>query len=271
MPYPIEDKLVIGVASNALFDLKFEDAVFREKGLKAYNEHQNQNRQNPLKKGIAFPFIRRFLGINEVFPKEKPVEVVLLSRNSPETGLRIFNSIAEHKLDISRAGFTSGNPPFKYINAFNISLFLTTNGTDVEDAIKLDFPAGKVLDTKISDDEKDRELRVAFDFDGVIADDESESVYTSSGQLNIFHDYEKKHTSKPHNPGSLADFFKKLSNLQKLQNDSFGDHEPQNKILRTAIITARNAPAHERAIHTLESWGVSVDEMFLLGGIEKNT
>jgi len=139
-----------------------------------------------LKKGVAFPFIRRFLNINRIFPDKKPVEVVILSKNSPETGLRIFNSIREYELDISRAAFTSGRSPFEYIPAYNISLFLSTDETDVKKAIEKSYPAGRILKTNIHDDENDPELRLAFDFDGVLVDDSSEQFYQECGDLNEY-------------------------------------------------------------------------------------
>ncbi len=270
MPYPIDRKLVVGISSNALFDLKKEDKIFREEGLQAYKEHQIKYRNKTLKKGLAFPFVRRYLNINKVYDEEEPVEVVLLSKNSPETGIRIFNSIEEYELDISRAAFTSGDSPFEYIPPYNISLFLTTNDNDVENAISAGFPAGKIIQSNISDtDEDNLELRVAFDFDGVLIDDEAEKIYQETDQLSMFHENEVKKQEEPHNPGLLADFFQKLSFFQKVENKKKQDDPSYNKILKTSIVTSRNAPSHKRAINTLEEWGVSVDKMFLLGGIEK--
>ncbi|MET0636661.1 MAG: 5'-nucleotidase [Chitinophagaceae bacterium] len=269
MPYPIEKKLVVGVSSNALFDLEVEDRIFSEKGIEVYRQHQFANKDKALEKGLAFPFIRRFLHINKVYNKEIPVEVVLLSKNSPETGLRVFNSIKHHNLDISRAAFTSGRSPYPYIPAYNVSLFLSTDETDVLNAIHADHGAGRVIKTKMIDDEEDLELRVAFDFDGVIADDQAEKVFKESNQLELFHAHETKHVKTVHNPGPLADFFKKLSFFQRLETKKEAEDRAYKKILKTAIITARNAPSHERAINTLKEWGVTVDEMFLLGGIEK--
>ena len=125
MPYPIENKLVVAVSSNALFDLEKEDQLFNEEGIEVYRKFQYDNKEKTLDKGLAFPFIKRFLNINKVYIKEQPVEVVLLSKNSPESGLRIFNSIKAHNLDITRAAFTSGKSPYNYIPAYNISLFLS--------------------------------------------------------------------------------------------------------------------------------------------------
>lgn len=177
MAYPIHRKLVIAVASSALFDLKDSHSVFVERGEDAYRKFQRENKSQTLPKGVAFPFIRRFLNINKSYPDRMPVEVVLLSRNDPDTGQRVFNSIQSYGLDISRAGFLSGKSPYKYIPAFNVSLFLSANEDDVRKAIEAGFPAGTVIPSVVNDDENDRELRVAFDFDGVIADDEAESVF----------------------------------------------------------------------------------------------
>lgn len=271
MPYHIEKKLVVGVSSNALFDLELEDKIFLEEGVEKYRQHQFENKTKPLKGGIALPFIKRFLQINKVYSLEVPVEVVLLSKNSPETGIRIFNAIKEHNLDISRAAFTSGASPFKYIPAYNISLFLSTHEQDVLNAIEANYGAGKIIKTKVEDDDDDdMELRVAFDFDGVIADDQAEIIYAESGQLEMFHEHEQEHILETHNPGPLADFFKKLSFFQQLETKKELEDPKYKKIVKTAIITARNAPSHERAINTLKDWGVTVDEMFLLGGIEKS-
>ncbi len=269
MAYPIEKKLVVGVSSNALFNLEKEDEIFKSEGILAYNKYQEQNKKNVLNKGLAFPFIKRFLNINKVYKLEQPVEVVLMSKNSPESGIRIFNSIKEHGLNVSRAAFTSGNPHFHYIPAFNISLFLSVSDADVLSAIEAGYAAGKFLKTEVSDDDNDNELRVAFDFDGVIADDQAEKVYNNTKNLELFHQHEIENIEIAHAPGPLANFFQKLSFFQKLENKKYEENDKYKKILRTAIVTARNAPSHERAINTLKDWGVTVDEMFLLGGIEK--
>lgn len=268
MPYPLDQKLVIAVASSALFDLSESDKVFREEGEEKYREHQRLNIDNTFKKGVAFPFIRRFLNLNKSFPEIQPVEVVLLSKNDPDTGLRIFRSIDSHDLSISRAAFTSGSSPYSFIPAFNVSLFLSANPRDVLDAIEAGYPAGTVMHSEIEDDESDNELRVAFDFDGVLADDESESVFRK-GNLDSFHEHEVKNSETPHNPGLLSDLFKKLSIMQKLEIKKEQDNPEYERIIRTAIITARAAPAHERVVTTLRDWGVNADHTFFLGGIEK--
>ena len=269
MVYPIEKKLVVGISANALFDLKKEDIIFNKKGLDAYRKIQIENKDKILQKGVAFPFIKRLLHINDVYKEENPIEVVLLSKNSPETGIRIFNSIEHYHLDISRAVFMSGKSAYEYIPAFNICLFLSTNEIDVNLATESKFAAGRVLKSNIVDEDDDvTELRVAFDFDGVIADDEAEKVFKNKG-IEKFYEYESEHSKDALNPGPLAEFFTRLSFFQELESKKKMIDPNYKKILKTSIITARSAPAHERAVNTLKKWGVAVDEMFLLGGIEK--
>lgn len=269
MSYPIDKKLVIGITSGALFDLHESDKIFREQGEKAYRKYQEANIDNVLHKGVAFPFIRRFLNLNKIFPQRKPVEVVLLSRNSPETGLRVFHSIQHYGLDIIRAAFFSGKSPFEYIDAFNASLFLSANREDVTNAVRVGFPAGQVLETAVEDDENDNELRLAFDFDGVLIDDEAEKVYKQTGDLTKFHNLEITKIQEPHNPGPLNELIKKISFFQKLENKKQEEDPTYQKLLRTSIVTARNAPSHERMINTLKNWDIDIDEAFFLGGIEK--
>ncbi|PCH99832.1 MAG: 5'-nucleotidase [Zetaproteobacteria bacterium] len=268
MTFPIEKKLVIAVSSSALFDLSESDKVFREQGAKAYKTYQEQNLDKILGKGVAFPFVRRFLSINQKFPDEQPVEVVLLSRNSAVTGKRVFRSIEHHDLNITRAAFMEGKSPYPYIPAFNASLFLSAHEDDVLQAIAAGYPAGMVLPSKVTDDADDHELRIAFDFDGVIADDESEAVY-QGGELDKFVAHEVNNVQKPHNPGPLADLFKKLSYLQALEEQEEARDKSYQRMIRTIIITARSAPTHERVITTLENWGVSANETFFLGGMKK--
>ncbi|MBQ0747671.1 MAG: 5'-nucleotidase [Marinobacter sp.] len=269
MPYPIEDKLVIAVASSALFDLSESDHVFRTQGEKAYRKHQEAHLNVPLEKGVAFPFVRRFLSINQRFPDKSPVEVVLLSRNSAITGKRVFRSINHHALDITRAAFLEGKSPYPYIPAFNASLFLSKNESDVLQAIDYGHPAGTVLPSHVVDDEGDTELRIAFDFDGVIADDASEKVF-KAGTLEAFQEHETSRAHIPHSPGPLADLFRKLSHLQKLEDKAVDEDANYKRVLRTGIVTARNAPSHERVITTLEHWGVDANEVFFLGGMKKD-
>jgi 5'-nucleotidase len=269
MAFHIEQKLVIGVASSALFDLSESHRVYLEEGQEEYRHHQDRHLDVILGKGVAFPFIRRFLNINKCFPGQMPVEVVLLSRNSPETGLRVMRSIAHYGLDISRAAFMNGKSPYAYLPAFNASLFLSANEDDVRSAIAVDYPAGLVLPSRIADDEDDLELRVAFDFDGVLADDESETVFKRNNDVDEFHAHETLHMARPHQPGPLAALFRKLAMMQRLEERAQRRDPAYRKVVRIAIVTARNAPSHERVVTTLKSWGVSADETFFLGGMNK--
>lgn len=268
MAFQIENKLVIGVASSALFDLTGSHQVYLDSGPDEYRNFQEKNIDVILGKGVAFPFIRRFLNINKCFPRQTPVEVVLFSRNSPETGLRVMRSIAHYGLDISRAAFMTGTAPYPYLPAFNTSLFLSANEEDVKAAIEANYPAGLVLPSKIVDDDDDVELRVAFDFDGVIADDEAETVFKKNG-LDEFHAHEALHVARPHTPGPLADMFQKLALMQRMEERAQRRDPNYRKVLRIAIITARSAPSHERVVTTLKSWGVSANETFFLGGMDK--
>lgn len=269
MSYPIDKKLVIAVSSSALFDLCESNSVFEEHGPKAYKQFQEDNLDQPLGKGVVFPFIKRFLNINSHFPEQEPVEVVLLSRNSAATGKRVFRSIQAYGLDITRAAFVEGKSPFEYVPAFNASLFLSANEKDVHNAISAGFPAGVVLPGRSVNDDGGEELRIAFDFDGVIADDEAEVVFKEGG-LSVFQAYEVVNSHIPHKPGLLADLFKKLSFLQHLEDEEIEKNRHYKRLIRTAIVTARNAPSHERVITTLESWGVSANETFFLGGMSKD-
>ena len=269
MAYPIERKLVIAIASSALFDLSESDKVYCEQGIDIYRKFQEKNIDKTLNKGVAFPFIRRFLNLNNLFPEREPVEVVLLSRNSPETGMRVFRSIQKYGLNITRAAFFSGESPYEFIPAFNASLFLSANAEDVTKAICAGYAAGRVIETRITDDESDNELRIAFDFDGVLADDSAEKIYKKTKDLDKFHASETQLSLVPHNPGPLQDLFKKISFFQKLETKKIGENPDYKRILKISIVTARNAPSHERMINTIKNWGVSVDEAFFLGGIEK--
>ena len=250
MAFHIEQKLVIGVASSALFDLSDSHRVWHDHGPEEYRHHQERHLDVILGKGVAFPFIRRFLNINKCFPRQSPVEVVLLSRNSPETGLRVMRSIAHYGLDISRAAFMNGKSPYVYLPAFNASLFLSANEDDVRSAIAVDYPAGLVLPSRI-------------------ADDESETVFKRNNDVDEFHAHETLHMARPHQPGPLAGLFRKLAMMQRLEERAQRRDPGYRKVVRIAIVTARNAPSHERVVTTLKSWGVSADETFFLGGMSK--
>lgn len=269
MPYQLDNKLVVGLASSALFQLDKSDEIFRTEGEAAYRTYQRANQNVVLQPGVAFPFIRRLLSLNELDEDNPPVEVILLSRNDPDTGLRVMNSIKHYALGMTRAAFLQGRSPHVYIPALQICLFLSANATDVKEAINAGYPAGQVLDTKAADDSRDRELRIAFDFDGVLADDESETIFQETHDLKQFHANEERFVDKPHNPGPLADFLRKISTIQNLEMIR-AEHDVSYKPkIRISIVTARNAPSHERVINTMRYWGVTVNDAFFLGGIEK--
>lgn len=270
MAYDLEQRLVIGVASSAVFDLRESDAVFRDEGEEEYRKFQERNLDNALPKGIAFPFIKRLLSLNDLSadPSDPLVEVVLLSRNDPDTGLRVMKTIRHYGLNITRAIFMQGRSSYEYIPALNIALFLSSNKADVDGAIQAGYPAGQVLDSQFEDDELDPTLRIAFDFDGVLAGDESETVMHSSG-LQEFHAHEVKNVMQPHNPGPLKEFLVKMSRIQSFEEQYRKAHPEYDNRVRVSIVTARNAPSHERALNTLKSWGVMANDAFFLGGIEK--
>jgi 5'-nucleotidase len=268
MPYPIDEKLVIAVASSALFDLTESDRIFRESGSAVYREYQRTHETDILPQGVAFPLIRRLLELNGVQEEDKPVEVILLSRNDPDTGLRVFKSIEHYGLDITRAAFVSGSDPFRYLDAFNAALFLSANRDDVRSAIMRNVPAGRVFPTTFVDNESEPELRIAFDFDGVIADDSAESVNNRQG-LGEFLKTEREKASEPLPAGPLHRFFSEVAKLQKRERERKAANPDYQPRVRVAIITARNAPAHERVVTSLREWGIQVDEAFFLGGIDK--
>jgi 5'-nucleotidase len=269
LTYDLSNKLVIGVASSAVFDLSDSDQVFKQQGEEAYRRFQEKHLNDPLKPGIAFPFVSRLLSLNDLTGPDSPlVEVILLSRNDPDTGLRVMKSIEHHKIAISRAIFTQGLSPYQYIPALNISLFLSANQLDVQSAIKAGYPAGHVLDSVFNDDESDIALRIAFDFDGVLASGESEAVYQKDG-LSGFVNHEVKNAVLPHSPGPLKNFLVGVSKIQSFEESHKKTHPDYLNRIRVSIVTARNAPAHERALYTLKSWGVMVNDAFFLGGIDK--
>jgi 5'-nucleotidase len=270
MPYELDNRLVIGVASSAVFNLSDSDAVFKSQGEEEYRKFQKTNLDNPLPRGIAFPFIKRLLSINNLSasPSDPLVEVVLLSRNDPDTGLRVMKTINHYGLGMTRAIFMQGRSPYEYIPALNIALFLSGNKSDVDAAIKAGYPAGQVLDSKFDDDDGDKTLRIAFDFDGVLAGDESEFVMQESG-LTEFHAHEVKNVMQPHNPGPLKEFLVRVSKIQSIEEKHKTTHPDYENRIRVSIVTARNAPSHERALNTLKDWGVMVNDAFFLGGIDK--
>ncbi len=267
MPFPINEKLVVAVTSTALFDLSNEHQIYLDTSVTEFRRYQKENRHILPNPGSAFPFIKGLLGLNDVY-EEKPVEIIILSRNHPDAGLRVMDAVAEYGLNITRSSFLAGGVPFPYMKAYNACLYLSTNKDEVKSAVDEGFPAGYVLPCKNVATHTDKQLRVAFDFDGVIVDDEAEKVYKSDN-LDIFHEHERKKREMPLSDGPLMPLLKRLSKFQKLERDKAEADSSYEQLLRIAIITARNAPAHERLINTLASLDIDTDEMFLLGGIEK--
>ncbi|MER6847066.1 5'-nucleotidase [Streptomyces flaveolus] len=270
MAYELEKRLVIGVASSALFDLAEADAVFREQGEEAYRAYQEAHLDDTLGTGVAFPFIRRLLSLNDLSPDDPLVEVIVLSRNDPDTGLRVMRSIQAHGLPITRAIFMQGRSPYHFMPALNMSLFLSANETDVREAVALGLPAGRVLGPAAADESDDQDLRIAFDFDGVLADDASEQVYQADG-IEGFRSHETMNAATPHDPGPLRDFLANVNRLQQREEEQRAKDPDYKLRVHVSLVTARNAPAHERAVRSLKGWGVTVNDAFFLGGIDKST
>ena len=268
MSYNLADRLVIGIASSALFDLAESGAVFRDEGEESYRRYQEEHVDAPFTPGVAFPFIQRLLSLNDIASVDDPlVEVIVMSRNDPDTGLRVMRSVAYHKLGISRAIFTQGRSPYLYIPVLNMSLFLSANEDDVRNAIAQNYPAGQVLASAYTDDNS-KELRIAFDFDGVLADDKSEQIFRQHG-LQDFQQHEVTNVVTPHSPGPLRDFLANVNKIQKREEQRFCEDDSYSRRVRVSIVTARSAPAHERAVASLKAWGVTVNDAFFLGGIDK--
>lgn len=265
------EKLVIAVSSRALFDLEVENEIFETQGVEAYRQYQTEHCSAPLAPGVAFPFIRRLLKLNEYFPKdEEPFKVVVLSRNSPESGQRFFASCRHYQLPITSGAFTSGQPTHPYMKAFDASLFLSANSDSVLEAMALGYPAGLVLPSVQIDDPNDVGLRIAFDFDGVVIDDESEQQFKNAG-LEGFKAYETLNANSPHRAGPLTELFKKLAYFQRQDMVRREKNDPYfQPIIRISIVTARGAPSEERLITTLKSWGMNAAELFLLDGLPKH-
>lgn len=265
LPYDLSQVLVVGISSRALFDLQEEDRIFREEGLEAYSRHQIANEDRPLEPGPAFSLVEAILHLNEIGSESRLTEVVVMSRNNADTSLRLFNSIKEHGLDITRAALTSGSPLAKYAKAFELDLFLSADEEDVQLAVDSGFAAARIYQGRPDGDLPTDQLRIAFDGDAVLFSEESELVFRDGG-LEAFQAHEVERATEPMRAGPFANFLQSLSVLQRVFSSEKGEEGP----IRTALITARNSPAHERVIRTLRSWNVRVDETFLLGGAPKD-
>jgi len=255
----ISDKLVIGISSRALFDLREGNEIFEKNGVDAYADYQIKKENEVLLKGVAFGLVQKLLGLNQ--PDRRLVEIILLSRNSADTGLRIFNSIEHYDLDITRAVFTKGRTPFPYIKAFNADLFLSANAEDVKLALKAGLAAATLLQTQTPAPTETDTLNIAFDGDAVIFSNESERIFHEKG-LKAFTENEKVSAKKPLSKGPFKGFLNALQTLQQ-------QFPPENCPIRTALVTARQAPTHERVIRTLRAWNIRIDQAFFLGGLSK--
>ncbi|MGA9334470.1 MAG: 5'-nucleotidase [Rudaea sp.] len=254
-------KLVVAISSRALFDLSESHELFEREGVEAYRVYQMQHENDLLEPGIAFPLVRKLLKLNQAPPAAPSVEVILLSRNSADTGLRIFNSIEHYGLDISRAAFTSGASTSPYVHSFAANLFLSANPENVARALAAGVAAATILPSK-APQKSSEQLRIAFDGDAVVFGDESERVSQEQG-IEAFHRNEVENVDTPLSGGPFRGFLAALHGLQAAF--PAGDASP----IRTALVTARSAPAHKRVILTLRSWGVRLDEALFLGGRDK--
>lgn len=257
-----DDKLVIAISSRALFNLDESHEIYEKQGLEAYSAYQVAREDEPLEQGEAFPLVTKLLKLNDNLPEDSRVEVVLLSRNSADTGLRVFNSIQHYDLAISRAAFCGGQSPWRYINAFGCKLFLSTEAEDVRFALESGVAAATLLSRSgASGDSDTQQLRFAFDGDAVLFSDEAEQVFKADG-LEAFTASEIASAKEPLAGGPFKPFLSALHHLQQ----SF---PPTEAPIRTALVTARSAPAHERVIRTLRAWNIRIDESIFLGGLNK--
>jgi len=255
-----KSKLVIGISSRALFDLDDSHKIFEKEGVDAYKEHQILNEDKILNPGNAFGLVKKILDINNLYESNDRVEVILLSRNSADTGLRVFNSIEAHNLDITRAVFCGGESPHKYVKDFNIDLFLSSSDEDVRMAIESNVASATIISGNSNFKQDSHLLKIAFDGDAVIFSDESEKVFHEKGMTAFIKNEIKGHNSLE--PGPMKPFLMELNKLQ-------GEFSLEDCPIRTALVTARSAPTHKRVIKTLREWGVRIDESLFLGGMSK--
>ena len=255
-----KSKLIIGISSRALFDLDDSHKIFEKEGVDAYKEHQILNEDKILNPGNAFGLVKKILDINNLYESKDRVEVILLSRNSADTGLRVFNSIEAHNLDITRAVFCGGESPHKYVKDFNIDLFLSSSDEDVRMAIESNVASATIISGNSNFKQDSHLLKIAFDGDAVIFSDESEKVFHEKGMTAFIKNEFKGHNSLE--PGPMKPFLMELNKLQ-------GEFSLEDCPIRTALVTARSAPTHKRVIKTLREWGVRIDESLFLGGMSK--
>jgi 5'-nucleotidase len=257
-----DNKLIIAITSSALFDIRESNQIFTDQGKDYYRDYQIENEHVPFAKGTSFNFVMKLLELNKI---NNMVEVVLLSRNSSDTGLRVLNSIEHYNLGISRAVFTKGRSPYNYLNSFNADLFLSANSNDVKAALVSGYAAATIWPDMYNDQSK-KQLRIAFDGDAVLFSDESERIYQEHG-LEKFNKNEVANADNPLSPGPFKSFFIKLAGIQA----QFCNLDDNDMPIRTLLITARSMPAHTRVIKTIRSWGVGVDEAIFLAGAKKGS
>jgi len=261
MPYSVEGKLVVAISSRALFDFEDENRVFERDGEPAYIALQYGRLDVPAREGVAFPLAKKLLAFNT--PEAQRVEIVVLSKNDPVSGLRVFRSAKQAGLQIERGVFTRGRTPYRYLDALKANLFLSANEADVMSALDANCPAARVYPESAQAASRHAdELRIAFDGDAVLFSDEAERVYQRDG-LDAFTKHEITNALQPLPPGPFKPLLEALHRLQA----AAGTDVPVR--VRTALVTARGAPAHERAIRTLMEWNVAVDELMFLGGLDK--
>jgi len=255
-----KDALVIGISSRALFDMRESPAIFESQGLAAYADYPVANEDAFLAPGVAFPLVRKLLALNDDLAGKPRVEVILLSRNSADTGLRIFNTIEHFGLNIERAAFTNGESPWKYMEAFGADLLLSTNADDVRRALRNGYAAATILPGGASGRDTGQ-LRIAFDGDAVLFSDEAERVYQEQG-LAAFAASERQAANQPLSGGPFKPVLEALHRIQSA-------FPIEGNPIRTALVTARSAPAHKRVVLTLREWGIRIDEALFLGGRSK--
>jgi 5'-nucleotidase len=269
MAVELNGTLVLGIASSALFDLTDANQVFETQGEELYRSYQREKVDEALRPGVAFALVRRLLAINEIAPDgARLVEVIVLSRNDPETGMRVMRSISQHGLDITRAVFMQGRAPYKFMDAFKMSLFLSANESDVREAIESGFAAGLVVG-KPAADSVGNELKIAFDFDGVLVGDESEQIFQKQN-LEAFQRNESEKAAVPMQRGLLANFLEAIHAIQRLEDELLKADSTYSRRIQVSIVTARQAPSHERVVNTLLAWNVRVNDAFFLGGLDKS-
>jgi len=261
MATTLDGKLVVAISSRALFDFEEENQVFEQGDDRAYMALQLQRLDIPAKPGVAFSLVKKLLAFNYAAPLPQPVEVVILSRNDPVSGMRVFRSAQHYGLAIERGSFTRGQSPWRYLKPLHANLFLSTHLSDVRAALAAGVPAAQVYPQSVhASDAHPQEVRIAFDGDAVLFSDEAERVYQAQG-LQAFQQHEMDKAALPLPDGPFKPLLFALQNLQQ-------SGTPQMRI-RTALVTARSAPAHERAIRTLMNWNIEVDEAMFLGGLAK--